>query len=198
MSYSESPGDSENPYLAPSSAPEAPAGVSSADSTQQELMTFVGRKADYYLGKWRLLLTGAGRDAGFNWAAFFLSGFWIAYRKMYKVAIIFYAIVILESLAEEVLFIGILGKPETPAVIERIAGLAFALICGGFGNRWYYSHARRTIAEVHEEGIEGTALLDTISRRGGTSLGAALGMFLLFFIVVIGVFTIVEMLLASI
>ena len=75
MPSSEEPNEAENPYAAPRSLPTTlPAAVGSQDSQQEELRAFVGAKADYYLVKWTPLLKGWGRSAGFNWAAFFLTG----------------------------------------------------------------------------------------------------------------------------
>src|SRR5258707_862516 len=51
----------------------------------QELRAFVGRRAVYYLAKWRGVLAGSGTETGFNLAAFFLSAIWLPYRKMYGI-----------------------------------------------------------------------------------------------------------------
>jgi hypothetical protein len=83
----------------------------------QEVAAFVGEKAGYYLQKWRPVLDGtgnAGNATGFNWAAFFLSGLWLPYRKMYRATAIFFGVILLETLFEEIIYVGILGKPEAP------------------------------------------------------------------------------------
>src|ERR1700733_2644909 len=97
--------------------------------TQQEIEAFVGRKSGYYLERWHDALEREGRAEGMNWAAFFLGGFWMAYRKMYRAAVIFWGLILLEGILEEVVFVAILGKEESPAGLDRIIGIAAAIIC---------------------------------------------------------------------
>jgi hypothetical protein len=52
-----------------------------------------------------------------------------------------------------------------------------------WGNGWYLSHAWRVIAEVRSRGLEESAHLQALAERGGTSLGTALGLSLLFVVV---------------
>jgi hypothetical protein len=179
--------------------------------TEQELRAFVGRKADYYLGKWwpALKSQGSGYDqvavaglmlaqpkTGFNWAAFLLSGLWLPYRKMYKATFIFMGIILLESILEEVLFVGILGKPEPPAALGRLVGLVAAVICGAYGNRWYLSHAQKMIFQARSEEFQGDEYVKVLAQRGGTSLGASLGMFVLFIVAIVAVLLVLEVLFA--
>lgn len=138
--------------------------------SEHEIRSVVGPKADYYLKKWRELDWGWRR--GINWAAFFLSGFWLPYRKMYKAALIFYGIILLESILEWRVF-----GDETPRGLEGLVGLAAAIVCGAYGNRWYLAHATKVIMQVRAQELSGNAFMDAISKRGGTSIGAALGFF---------------------
>jgi hypothetical protein len=149
--------------------------------TEQELRTFVGPRADYYLSKW----AGDRRGMGFNWAAFLLSGLWLPYRKMYLATFILYAIILVESVLEDVVFVGILGQADTPAALPRIVALAVAITCGTLGNRWYYAHACSKIRGLREQGMPDETYLDSLGERGGTSVPAALGMFFLFLILMI-------------
>jgi hypothetical protein len=153
------------------------------DSERRQLAAFVGSKAQYYLNKWAPLLRSGTGSAGFNWAAFFLWGLWLAYRKMYKVALIFYAIIIVEAVLEQVVFVGAMGKPETPQALWPVVLLVVSLICGAYGNRWYLSHARAAVSEHSREGLPEDALLEKLSNRGGTSLAASLSIFALAIVV---------------
>ena len=102
-----------NPYEPPKEAPQ-PFGLDSprAQLTPQEVTAFVGRKAGYYLRKWSGALDGTGDSTGFNWAALLLSGLWLPYRKMYLTTTIFMALILLESIVEEVVYVGVLGRPK--------------------------------------------------------------------------------------
>jgi hypothetical protein len=52
--------------------------------TEEEIRAFVGPNSGYYLNAWQPALSDQGSVSGFNVAAFFLSGLWLGYRKMYK------------------------------------------------------------------------------------------------------------------
>ncbi|MEK7449193.1 MAG: DUF2628 domain-containing protein [Planctomycetota bacterium] len=195
MSQNDHVGESENPYALPMIPSLESAVAASGDLESRQLSALVGSKAHYYLNKWTPLLRGRSRSAGFNWAAFFLSGFWLPYRKMYKATVLLYLIIIVESIVEEVVFVGILGKPETPAALTRVVGLVASMICGTYGNRWYLSHACAVVSELSDTGLRDDALLQKLSNRGGTSLAASLGMFVLFLAVGITTFMILEPLL---
>lgn len=184
MSENMRPDEPENPYAAPSLVSmESDVDVSET-SSRRELQAFVGPKASYYLRKWAPALEGNRRDTGFNWAAFFLCGLWIAYRKMYVIAFVVYGVAALESLLEDFLFVRILGEPEPPASVDRLITLGISIICGVYGNRWYLSHTRKMVAETKAQGLQDKALLYALSKRGGTSLLASLGLFLLFCVTV--------------
>ena len=195
MSQNDQSSKAENPYASPEIPSHAP-GVAAAESSgAQHLGAFVGTNAQYYLDKWRPILSRWSPSAGFNWAAFFLSGLWLSYRKMYRLTLILYAIIILESILEDVVFVGMLGDPEPPAGLGQVVGLVAAIICGCYGNQWYLSHARRVISEVSATGLQGDDLVRTLVKRGGTSFAASLGMFVLFFAVIVAVFIPLDILL---
>jgi hypothetical protein len=176
---------SENPFASPRYRGDQFAGDVSEDSESKDLRAFVGPNADYYLPKWLPRTPGSRASSGFNWAAFFLSGFWLPYRKMYRLAFILYAIVLVESTLESLVFVTMLGEPAAPEWVNHVITLLVAAVCGKYGNRWYLSHATKAISEVRAEGLESEDLWQRLSRRGGTNLAASLGMFALFVAVLI-------------
>lgn len=183
------PGDPGSPSPSPdleALPPAAPAEPTPEGFEEQHLRAFVGQKADYYLKQWAGLRRETGQNPGFNWAAFFLSGLWLPYRKMYRTTAIFYGGLLALSIAEEVVFIGILGRAEVPSALNFV-GLAIGLICGTNGNRWYLAHAQKTIAEARDRGLDPYAVSAFAADRGGTSLGASVGLFLLFLFFTVGV-----------
>jgi uncharacterized protein DUF2628 len=149
--------------------------------TEQEVRAFVGPRADTYLKKWRAPLEGSGSGTGFNWAAFLLSGLWLPYRKMYLATTILFGIILIEAIAEEVVFVGILKMDDPPASLGPLVGILVGVVCGAFGNRWYLTHAQKAVAAVREQGLSEDAYLQALSKRGGTNALAALGFLLLFF-----------------
>jgi uncharacterized protein DUF2628 len=183
--------NSINPYASPS-LPPAFAADDSEELQVVALRAFVGPNANYYLSKWAPALRETPGTIGMNWAAFFLSGFWFPYRKMYKVALILYACVVAETIGEDLVFVRWAGEEIVPVWFDRVTTLAFAAVCGIYGNRWYLSHATRQVSELQAQGLDKEALWNALSRRGGTSLAAALGMFLVLLLILGGAVTILE------
>ena len=99
---------------------------------------------------------------------------------MYRIAGIFFGFILLETVLEEVVWVGILGKPEAPAAFGRFVGLVAGIVCGWFANEWYLSHARKAISEVRSQGLSEEAHLEALAKRGGASLAATLGFLALF------------------
>ena len=125
MSENEHRLPSENPYASPASTPMDSQSVPAEADDEQYLRVFVGSKADYDVEKWTPLLKSSGHGAGFNWAAFFLSSFWLPYRKMYVITTILYAIILLNTIVERMLFV------ESGVMVGVLAGV----ICGRCADR---------------------------------------------------------------
>jgi hypothetical protein len=184
-----------NPYASPTAAGGSLDIDPQAPPQAEELRAFVGRNADYYLKKWGAALKGFEKSTGFNFAALVFGGVWLAYRKMYRAAFILYGIVLADALAQTVLFSVFLPGTDPPPIVERAVTLGIALVCGGYGNRWYLNHSLRQIADARAEGLQGEALMATLSKRGRTNLTASLGMSIGFFTVAVAVLVLVQVLL---
>ena len=102
---------------------------------------------------------------------------------MYKITLIFYGSIIAGSVIEDILFIGILNYKETPTDLNLIASIASGLICGVYGNRWYYSHTCDKIAEVRRLNLSEESLTQAFRKRCGTSWLTAVGFIMMFLIV---------------
>jgi hypothetical protein len=147
--------------------------------TKEEVTAITGRNAEYYWLRWTPLIQGQSWTS-FNWAAFFLTGVWLSYRKMYGLAVVFYGILTLGLLADQL-------HPVNKETFGHTFGWIIALICGAGGNRWYWSHARSLAEEVRAQnggGIESNQLL---SRHGGTSISSGIGSLIVFFVIGIAI-----------
>lgn len=163
----------DNPYR--SSAVLEPTSVDT-DVAENELRAFVGPRGDYYLRKWAPRLADPSGETGMNWAAFFLTAFWLAYRKMYAATFIFYGVAVALAVLQQVVFVLMLGAPSVPPGVGLIVNIAIAIVCGLCGNGWYLAHTRRKIADSKAKGLGGEHLMYDLVRRGGTSLAASIGM----------------------
>jgi hypothetical protein len=152
--------------------------------TEQELRAFVGPNARYYLKSWQPALSGEGGPTGFKWAAFFLPGLWLGYRKMYAAVFILYGLLLAETALEPVVFVGVLKMPDVPHGLWATVGLVTGVLIGTFGNGWYLARARRVIGEVRSLGLSEADHLKALAARGGTSPSASFGLFLLFVLTV--------------
>lgn len=162
--------------------------------TEQEICAYVGRHADSYLEVWMPALAEGVTPWKFKHPAFWLSCLWLGYRKMYKVLFIILGLIVAESVVEVIIFEGMMGMPETPTLMGAVIGLLVAIVCGNFGMGWYLNQARRVIMEVRALRLDEMTHLAELSRRGGTNVWAATGIFLLYMLVMFVVYLFLEML----
>ena len=173
--------DEETPHGAPvASEPFSPSrvlgGQDSGDTpieeaTEAELRTVIGPRSDYYVTQWC-----AKRK--FNWAAFFLAGLWLPFRRMYAVAAIFYGIIIVATILTQV-SLWRLGYPWVPPVVDRLLQLAAAVVIGASSNGWYLGRLRNIIAATRTLALPEDEHLRTLSVQGGTRAWHAAGFFAL-------------------
>ena len=153
-----------------------------------EIDAFVGPRAYNYRMKWPVSADGERVAFGFNWAACLLSGFWLPYRKMYRVGMILYGLILAESVAEEIFFVQVLHWREAPAQLSRAVGLAVAITCGALGNRWYLAHTTASIRRLRNERLNQDQYFRALSRSGGPNILAAIGMFVMFLLAAFSIF----------
>ncbi len=58
------------------------------DAIRSDLGHFLERYSEEYLVKWKGLISGKTRYAGFNWAAFLFGSLWCVYRRLYAIALL--------------------------------------------------------------------------------------------------------------
>jgi hypothetical protein len=141
--------------------------------TDVEARAVIGPRHEYYVGQWR-----REGPRKFNRAAFWFSGAWLPFRRMYWATIAFYiAIPALDS-AVNIL----LGEPVNPqqfvargAACTVIAGA----VCGFWGNRWYQAHVMRVVSMVRARNLPQEEHLRRLRAVGGTRLTHAVGAILL-------------------
>ncbi|MCA1031265.1 DUF2628 domain-containing protein [Bacillus timonensis] len=129
--------------------------------TREEVLLFVGRKADVYQAKWEKLPNGKRSiPVSWNWAAFFLTLFWFSFRKMngYAYAFIF-AMAIVDIISI------LLLKHAAP--MATFSGILIAV--GLFGNQFYLQFAVKKVAKLKELFPNKKERRSMIVKRGGTS-----------------------------
>ncbi|MFC4622822.1 DUF2628 domain-containing protein [Comamonas nitrativorans] len=153
-----------------------PAAADQPPRADDAIRQFVGKKADYYLGKW----VDGGNS--FNVAGFFLGPAWLLYRKMYRPAGLILAALLIETMLEIILFPDM--SESTSTALSRAIGLGVAGLIGTFGNGWYKTHVEKAVSDL--QAIHAPA--ESYVRQGGTSWAVAilgsLGFLLLLFLVI--------------
>jgi Protein of unknown function (DUF2628) len=192
-----------NPYKAPGFTDESQGGVnptfgaSGLYPREAELRAFVGRNAAYYLRNWSPTLEHSLQVGGFNWAAFFLTGIWLAYRKMYRVVFILVGIFVVEGILEEFVVAGGFVKPESVKLVNSFLILISSVVCANFGNGWYLAHATRQIAKIRALGLPDDAHFKALARRGRPSLLGVLGVFALMLVLSFAIGVALELMFAE-
>jgi hypothetical protein len=122
---------------------------------EETIREFVGKNADYYLNKWKLM-AASGSKVSWNWAAFCFEVLWMAYRKMYLYALT----VMLLS------FVPVIGS---------IFSLIFWIGIGIFGNYLYGKFTYRKLSVLRSAFTDDELFKQEVIKSGGTSI---LGVFL--------------------
>jgi hypothetical protein len=156
---------------------EAAYGIEVAE---EELRAFVGTNAQSYVGDWMSVLEGRKKRPAFNAVALFFAGLWLPYRKLYRATAVFLGILLVVNLFELVVEMTTQPSPTQQTLIDSLGwGVAIVgwFICGFFANQWYLSRAIRVINDVRSRHLGGQEHLGEIAKRGGTSIGSSLGIF---------------------
>jgi hypothetical protein len=92
----------------------------------------------------------------FNWAAFFLTGAWVAYRKMYWQFLVLLGATIVLSIIVQTLGIS----------LTWVASLVVGLVCGTYGDRWYHNHSLRVIRKARLKAPRADERIKLLAKRG--------------------------------
>ena len=154
----------------PQQEPETvePAEAQTPAASVDLLAVFVGDNYAFYARKW----TVSDRFSGifsWNWAAFFLGLFWLAYRKMYLYCGVVIALAMLVTGIAQFLRL----PPETVQTWQLHVAPVFSMLLGLFGNRLYKEHAQRKIRQITATADPQQAPLQ-LARQGGASMVSVL------------------------
>jgi len=127
-------------------------------ASEQRVRAAVGPRADYYVGRWAAM-DASGRTVSWNWAACLANAFWLAWRKMWVVLVLFILANVAIALAGAAF--PLIGRYAHLPMI----GLTF--VTGAWGNLFYRRKVDRLVADAAGLGEE--AALERLRRRGGTS-----------------------------
>jgi len=106
-----------------------------------------------------------------NWAAFFLSLGWLAYRKMYALSALWIGLLLLELVASMVF-----GYSER---YSNAFGLGLAFAAGQVGNMLYERHANKQVDQV-KAALPSSRWVSSLRTRGGASWAAGIAAWVIY------------------
>jgi len=167
--------ESANPYRAPASDVATPA----SDNLWE---TFIGpQNTRYYLDRFERFESG-GSKLSWNWPAFFISSWWVLYRKMWLwAALLWLVLPFAASMLSGALTYVIDPTVALIAYYGVYAIVAFILF-PLFANWLYYQRAVSKIARATGSHSSAGAQAEAVARAGGTStiwIWILLGIFVL-------------------
>jgi hypothetical protein len=152
-----------------------PASATAQNDTEAQIYrledarVFVGKNWEYYSRKWEAMHSG-NRRMSWNWPAFFLPVFWLAYRKMYWQACLFSVVAV------------VLDMIHVPAMggIKLLYFISFA----AFANHVYRQHVSAKLKQIRETNSPEQAQLE-LQRQGGTNAWAAIGVLVIIVLLIL-------------
>lgn len=115
---------------------------------EEDLMLFVDQNSNYYKRKWENM-DPKKNGFSFNAGAFFLTFFWLGYRKMYK--LVFF--ISLGFLAIDAILYVVGYQYQLDSFIDpvdRAIGTATSALLGFYGNMLYKKHAEKKVLEIRD------------------------------------------------
>ena len=132
--------------------------------TKEEATAFAGKNAPYYLEQWKLHADTTLK--GWNWAAAIFGIEWLAYRRLYREALLSFVLLLLCAFV--LALIGLDGD---------FFGYSYRLLIGMLGNMLYRNKALRALRSVTAAGDPQP--LEALARKGGASPAGVVGIILL-------------------
>jgi len=147
--------------------PESEVAVGSTDNL---FATFVGEKnTEFYLQRFSQFERGGG-SVSWHWPAFFVTSYWLLYRKMWLLALGYiFAVPFLFQLID--MLVSSVVAPDLAGVTYLLLYVVFGfIVMPMYANKLYYQHASGKIEKIKNRGGSDAETRDRVARRGGTSL----------------------------
>lgn len=131
---------------------------------------FVGKKADYYAGKWQLAEGSTAPEMSFNKAAFFAGMYWLVYRKLYAALFLLLLVLFADVWLSTFLEDNRIVSHDAVAAWDTISTFIYPSVIGIFGNSWYWRKFSRTCLAAGRESPDPALQESHLRRKGGTNV----------------------------
>ena len=179
----------------------------------KDLALYVGQNTHYFLPKFKDMAT-RGKNAGWNWAAFFLSSYYYFYRKMWLPGILIAVLSLLFSIPNMILLYSslflqmgfdlpsadsLINAAESLSNLFYILSLALNLLSAVFANYLYKRKAFKAVKELRASQGGQPDYSTLLTAKGGASIKGviilAAASFAASFLLSVIVFSAIQMLL---
>lgn len=130
----------------------------------------IGKNAHYYLPRFKTILAG-GVAPRWHWPAFFVTWYWLLYRKMWGLALLYliapYVIGLVAGAVAGAA--GVSGNTASGLAATIVVAL-FLIGPPLFANTWYFRHCRKIMAKARRKRAAARATLDfSLPRAAGAA-----------------------------
>lgn len=135
-----------------------------AAALEDPVALFVGPRSARYKEKWEKFESDAWPKMGWHWGAFWFTGAWLAYRRMYAYAAIYVLVVFVMTMA----FVST-RLPLLPCVA---AGFGLQLLLSCYADSIYWRQFTRNLGQIEKEvDIDKcpAAAIEKLQKAGGTN-----------------------------
>lgn len=139
---------------------------SNDDISQYYELVIGPSNTDYYLSKFKAFDSG-GSKVSWNWPSFFVTLYWMLYRKMWGWAAAYY------FLPTILMVFSWAASPEVGSVVYLLILIGTFAFFPMFANGIYHGHCRKKIQKIVRNSSTSEIAKATIAAKGGTS-GVAL------------------------
>lgn len=155
---------------APQSTPAAPAPAASGPTSDDEFLdAAIGpTNRSFYRPKFDRFTAEQG-SVSWNWPAFFVTMFWMLYRRMYGYALLYIFVLPIVIIIVSVIFAVITGnKSAAVSVYYLVSSIIGLIIIPMYANALYFRHANKKIARAKAIYNNPEDQLREVYRTGGT------------------------------
>ncbi len=136
---------------------------------RSRIEAFVVKKTDYYSDKWQSIGYGTTPRVSFNWAAFFASGLWMLYRKLYPQVGILILVLIAASGIFTYLEVAGIELSGLVAFWDLVFPILVTSVIGFYGNYWYLQRFHRFDEMARNQSPDPSIQESYLRTKGGTN-----------------------------
>lgn len=158
------------------------------DETIGKYEAFVGpNNRDWYVSRFSRLEEGESR-LGWHWPAFFITFYWLLYRKMWLYALLYLVAPFLLAIPIGAIVAAATSTPGSQALLSGLVWFGgYWLLPPMFATSIYYKHCNAKIDAVASTTPSKARQLSVLGQKGGTNMVAAVVIGVLFFVFVTGI-----------